>query len=207
MAAPFYSPSRSRTATASTSLGISDFVLFCRAPSAGSVLTVTLPNPATNQGRSFWIVARRGTVAFAVTGATSIYEGESVLTGLGRGGRCLLQSDGTQWGTVIVHSPALQGVVSTVLAPTISGGSVTGQSNNLVSMEWLITVATGGTAAASLTVDLFDATDTAFATALATQQVITTGIGLGAVVTVNFNSINGFNGAAPRSFVIRAEAV
>jgi len=67
-------------------------------------------------------------------------------------------------------------------------------------------MASTGSAASTLTLDVFDATDTTFTTALATQQVITTGIGLGAVVNVTFANLDGMNGATPRSFVLRAVA-
>ena len=90
--------------------------------------------------------------------------------------------------------------------PTVGTGTVTAQTGDLVTLQWPVTMATTGGAAASLTVDLFNATDTAFANPLAAQQVITTGIGLGAVVNVTFANVDGMDGVTPISFVIRAVA-
>jgi len=90
--------------------------------------------------------------------------------------------------------------------PTIGTATVTAQTGDVVTIQWVVTMASTGSAASTLTLDVFDATDTTFTTALATQQVITTGIGLGAVVNVTFANLDGVNGATPRSFVLRAVA-
>jgi hypothetical protein len=105
------------------------------------------------------------------------------------------------------HSvPAIVAAVVAPLEPTIGTASITAQTGDVVTIMWPITMAATGTAATSLTVDVFDALDTAFATALAPQQVITTAIGLSAVVNVSFANLDAMNGVTPRSFVVRAVA-
>jgi hypothetical protein len=93
---------------------------------------------------------------------------------------------------------------TTAQQPSIGAITVTAQAGNLVTLSAPVTMA-GGIPATSLRIDLFDATDTAFATPLAPQQLITTGIAPGAVLNVGFTNVNGFNGVTPLSFVIRAE--
>jgi hypothetical protein len=90
--------------------------------------------------------------------------------------------------------------------PTIGTPTITAQIANIVTIRWPITMAATGAVATRLEVDVFSATDTAFATPLAAQQVFTTGIGLSAALNVSFAGLNGFAGAAPISFVIRAVA-
>jgi hypothetical protein len=90
--------------------------------------------------------------------------------------------------------------------PTIGAVTVTAQAGDIVTLQWPVTMAATGVVATSLTVDLFNVTDTAFANPLASQQVITTGIGLGAVVNVTFANVDGMDGITPISFVIRAVA-
>jgi hypothetical protein len=90
--------------------------------------------------------------------------------------------------------------------PTIGTPTVTAQATNIVTIQWPITMSATGGVATTLTINVFNATDTAFATPLAAQQVITTGIGLGAALNVSFAGLNAFTGANPISFVLRAIA-
>lgn len=89
--------------------------------------------------------------------------------------------------------------------PTIGTPTVTAQVGEMLSIQWPITMAATGPLATTLTVDVYDATDTGFATPLAPQQVFTSGIGLGASLTVTFAGLDGMDGVTPRYFVIKAE--
>ena len=96
--------------------------------------------------------------------------------------------------------------VTVSIDPVITAPTVTAQTADVVSIRWTITMPSTGPTATSLVVDVFDATDTTFTTALRPQQTFTTGIGLGASLNVTFTNLDGMNGVNPRSFVIRATA-
>jgi hypothetical protein len=93
-----------------------------------------------------------------------------------------------------------------LIQPTIGAASITAQALDVVTVQWSVTMASSGEAATNLVADVFDDTDTAFATPLATQQTITTGIGRGAIVPVTFTGLDAMNGIVPRGFVLRVVA-
>lgn len=109
-------------------------------------------------------------------------------------------------GTPVSATPPPPPPAPTPDQPTIGTPTVTAQVGDVLSIQWPIAMAATGIVAAALTVNVYDATDTTFATPLAPQQVFAAGIGLGANLVVTFAGLDGMDGPTPRSFVIRAEA-
>jgi hypothetical protein len=145
----------SRTVSTATTLDGADATLFVQAATAGTTVVVTLPNPTTCRNRAYWLISRLGIISVAVTGGSIVYEGALQLLTVTSGGRALVQSDGTNWVTVlplgITTGAAFIAAVGTLTTPqqTAINNLVVGlKANGTWAKQFAIYPFIGGTAAA-----------------------------------------------------------
>lgn len=89
--------------------------------------------------------------------------------------------------------------------PTINGTTVTAQSGDILTLSVSVSMATTGSEANQLTVDIFDELDTELTTVLGSTTV-STGIGLGDTLSVDITGVDGIEGDRPRTLLPRATA-